>query len=136
VLFICIGNTCRSPMAEAIARSLGGDRLRAYSAGLSPTGRVAQQSLATLRSLGYPTDGLASKGLDEVPLGELDAVVSLIGPAGLAVLPAGVGARTEAWSIRDPYGDDEEVYLAVARTIEGRVRALLEELLRPELPDL
>ena len=50
VLFICIGNTCRSPMAEAIARSLGGERLRAYSAGLSPTGRVAQQSLATLRA--------------------------------------------------------------------------------------
>ena len=136
VLFICIGNTCRSPMAEAIARSMGGDRLTVHSAGLSPTGRVAEGSIATLRALGYPSDGLSSKGLDQVPLDELDIVVSLIGPAGLRTLPHGLSARREAWSIRDPYGDDEAIYLAVARTIEDRVRALVDDLLRPELPDL
>ncbi len=136
ILFICIGNTCRSPMAEAMARFIGGGRIVAYSAGLNPTGRVAEESLWTLRELGYPDDGLQSKGLDEVPLGELDVAVSMIGPAGLRYLPHGLAARLDAWSIRDPYGDDEEVYLAVGRTIEARVRGLVDELLAGELPAL
>jgi arsenate reductase len=136
VLFICIGNTCRSPMAEAIARAVGDGRIVAHSAGLNPTGRVAEGSRWTLRRLGYPDDGLSSKGLDEVPLDELDVVVSLIGPAGLRYLPHGLAARLESWSIRDPYGDDEEVYLAVGRTIEMRVRGLVTELLDGELPEL
>lgn len=134
VLFICVGNTCRSPMAEAMARSIGGDRLVAYSAGLSPTGRVAEETRAALRTLGYPDAGLSSKGLEQVPLDDLDVIVSLIGPAGLRFLPHGLPARCEEWSIRDPYGDDEAIYLAVARTIEVRVRALVADLLGPELP--
>ncbi|PWB75482.1 MAG: low molecular weight phosphatase family protein [Holophagae bacterium] len=134
ILFICIGNTCRSPMAEAIARALGGDSLVAHSAGIAPTGRVASSTLEALRALGYPCAGLASKGLDEVPLDGLDVVVSLIGPAGLAWLPAGVAARRVAWTIPDPYGNDIATYLAVARTIEERVRALVDDLLPPELP--
>lgn len=136
VLFICVGNTCRSPMAEAMARSMGDGRLDVHSAGLSPTGRVAEGSMDALNTLGYPSDGLSSKGLDEVPLDDLDVVVSLIGPAGLRFLPRGLPARCEEWSIRDPYGDDEEIYLAVARTIEARVRALVDDLLGPELPSI
>ncbi len=134
ILFICIGNTCRSPMAEAMARFMGGGRIVAYSAGLNPTGMVAEGSLWTLRELGYPNNGLKSKGIDEVPLGQLDVAVSLIGPSGLRYLPHGLAARLESWSIRDPYGDDEEVYLAVGRILEARIRELVDELLDGELP--
>jgi protein-tyrosine-phosphatase len=134
VLFICIGNTCRSPMAEAMARAIGGDRLIVHSAGLAPTGRVASTTLEALRTLGYPGAGLASKGLDEVPLDGLDVVVSLVGPEGLAWLPFRVAARRVAWTIPDPYGNDLATYLAVARTIEERVRALVDGLLARELP--
>ena len=136
VLFICVGNTCRSPMAEAMARTLGSGRLEAFSAGLSPTGRVAEESLAALRALGYRPDGLSSKSLDGVPVDHVDVAVSLIGPPGLRFLPHGFADRVEAWSIRDPYGDDDAVYLSVARTIESRVRELVEDLLRSELTDL
>lgn len=136
ILFICIGNTCRSPMAEAIARAMGDGRIIAYSAGLNPTGRVADGSLWTLEKLGYSGHGLESKGLDQVPLDELDVAVSLIGPAGLRYLPHGLAARLESWSIRDPFGDDDEVYLAVGRTIEAHVRNLIDDLLGGELPQL
>jgi arsenate reductase len=132
ILFICIGNSCRSPMAEAIARALGGDRVHASSAGLAATGRVAASTLEALATLGYPSDGLDSKGLDEVPLEGLDVVVSLIGPAGLDWLPRGLAARRVAWAIPDPYGSDVATYLAVGRAIEERVRGLLGELLAGE----
>ena len=48
--------------------------------------------------------------------------------------PAGRTIRREAWSVPDPYGADEATYLAVARSIEERVRVLLGELLGPEPP--
>ena len=38
ILFVCTGNACRSPMAEGIARSLGGDRVAVASAGIHPIG--------------------------------------------------------------------------------------------------
>jgi protein-tyrosine-phosphatase len=117
-------------MAEAIARGLGGDRIVAYSAGLTPTGRIAEGTLSALQRLGYPAAGLASKGLDDVPLEDMDVIVSLVGPDGLRLLPASLTAHRLAWSLRDPYGDDDAVYDAVARRLEVQVRDLLDELSR------
>jgi arsenate reductase len=123
-------------MAEAMARGMGGGEIAAYSAGLNPTGRVARESTEVLQELGYDPTGLQSKGLDDVPLDELDVVVSLIGDSGLRYLPHGLAARCESWSIRDPYGDDHEVYLAVAKNLELRIRELVDDVLGGELISL
>jgi protein-tyrosine-phosphatase len=48
-------------------------------------------------------------------------------------LPQGTGARRETWAVFDPFGEDEEVYLEVARELEVRIRALLSEELDGEL---
>jgi arsenate reductase len=120
-------------MAEAIARDIGGDRIVAYSAGLTPTGRVAPGTLNALQRLGHPTAGLTSKSLDDVPLDEMDVIVSLVGADGLRLLPTGVTARRLAWSIRDPFGDDDTVYDAVARHLAVQIRDLLDELFRSPL---
>jgi arsenate reductase len=125
ILFICIGNSCRSPMAESIARILGGTGVETRSAGISPLGWVSEQTIDTLRALGYPTEGLSSKGLDAVDFEDVDIVLSLLGDRGLDYLPRGTGARREAWDITDPFGEDDEVYLEVARELEGRIRTLL-----------
>ncbi len=128
MLFVCIGNTCRSPMAEAIARGLGGDRVVVHSAGLAPTGRISSGTVEALRSLGYDPRGLRSKGLEEVPLAEMDVVVSLIGGQGLLFIPPHLGSRRISWAIPDPYGEELSTFLAVARDLERRIGALLAEL--------
>jgi arsenate reductase len=133
ILFVCIGNSCRSPMAEAIARHLGGRRVDARSAGLAPAGFVAGGTLTTLDALGYSGEGLWSKGLDDVLVEDLDIVVSLLGNQAFDLLPHGTGARRETWAVFDPFGEDEEVYLEVARELEVRIRALLSEELDGEL---
>lgn len=120
-------------MAEAIARALGGDSVDARSAGLTPLGWVSDQSLDALRALGYPADDLSSKGLDEVNLEDVDIVVSLLDDRGLLYIPRGTGLRREAWGIADPFGEDDERYLEVARELEVRVRQLLTEELESEL---
>ena len=134
ILYICIGNTCRSPMAEVITRGLGGDRVRAASAGLMPFGRIVPSTVATLEELGYEPRGLSSKALDDVDLADFDIIVSLVGEAGLHYLPSTLGAQLESWPIPDPYGEDDEVYLAVARELERRIRDLLADHDDRELP--
>ena len=133
ILFICIGNSCRSPMAEAIARSLGGGRVEALSAGLSPLGWISSETIDAIQTLGYTADELRSKGLDEVDLDNLDIVVSLLGERGLDSIPHSIGCRREAWAIVDPFGEDDELYLEVARELETRIRLLLSEEAAPEL---
>ena len=70
VLFICLGNSCRSIMAEALARHRCGDRWEAASAGVNPLGFVAPETLAVLAEMGVNTRGLHSKGLNEINLRE------------------------------------------------------------------
>lgn len=112
-------------MAEVICRSLGGREVEAFSAGLAPTGRVAPQTVSTLEKLGYPVGELSSKGLAEVPLLDMDVIVSLIGDAGVRWLPRTLRARTVVWNLPDPYGEDLETYRRVARRIETLVKELL-----------
>lgn len=133
ILFICVGNTCRSPMAESIARGIGGDAVVASSAGIMPFGRIVSSTVETLEALGYDTRGLSSKGLEDLELPEFDIIVSLLGPAGLSYLPPSLGAQFESWPVRDPYGEDNDVYLAVARELERRIRGLLEDQRSREL---
>jgi arsenate reductase len=130
ILFICVGNMCRSPMAEAIARHLGDGRVSAHSAGLSPAGAVHAFAVSALEELGFSAAGLRSKGLEALDLEEMDVVVSLIGPHGLRYLPGGLSAELLAWSIADPVGEDEEMFFATARLLAGRIRELLDDLLR------
>ncbi len=111
-----------------MARGLSGGQVDALSAGLAPTRRIANGTRRALTSLGYSHDGLRSKGLGEVPLAEVDVVVSLIGREGLRWLPRNLAAASHVWSISDPFGEDDETYLAIARVIEGRVRELVDEL--------
>ena len=134
LLFVCVGNTCRSPMAESIARSLGEGKVAASSAGIMPFGRVVRETSAALEALGYSSEGLRSKGLDDVDLEDFDVIVSLLGEAGLSYLPRSLGAQLEAWSIPDPYGEDEEVYRNVGRLLETRIREFLADHRQRELP--
>ncbi len=123
-------------MAEAMARSLGGDRVSAQSAGLSPAGFIADPTVSTLRRLGYPASGLYSKGLDGVETTDVDVVVSLVGGEIQHGFGCGPQARLVHWPLPDPFGEDESLYLRVARDIETRVRGLLDEELAGELlPD-
>ena len=77
VLFLCQGNACRSIMAEALAHHFWGNGMEACSAGLNPLGYIPSDTLEALREAGISTDGLYSKGLSEVPLGDIDYLVNL-----------------------------------------------------------
>jgi arsenate reductase len=110
VLFICLGNSCRSIMAEALARHRCGDRWAAASAGLNPLGFVAPKTLEVLAEIGVSTAGLRSKGLEEFDLAEYRLLVNLSGQSLRDRIPPACTNRLIRCPTLDPYGCGLEVY--------------------------
>ena len=128
MLFVCLGNSCRSPMAEAIARRNASDVIEASSAGLAPLGFVAEMTIKTLLRNGYPVEGLGSKPVLREAWEAADIVINMSGRA--RELAFREYARVEDWDIEDPYGDDAETYQRTCETIQRRVAELAEKLRR------
>jgi arsenate reductase (thioredoxin) len=127
VLFLCIGNACRSQMAEAIARHSALDVIEASSAGLVPFGEIPVTTRIVLDEHGISTDGQTSKPLREEDLSAADLVINMTGQSGSAVFsePA---PRFEDWDVGDPYGQNLEIYRAIRDEIETRVEDLARRL--------
>jgi TonB family protein len=125
VLFVCVGNACRSPMAEAIARRDASDIIEAFSAGLAPIGSVAGTTKQTLMKNGYWADGLEPKSISPEVWKQADIVVNL---SGRAQDPAFRDcSKVHEWDIEDPFGEDIEVYQQVFEKIRVRVAQLARE---------
>jgi arsenate reductase (thioredoxin) len=122
VLFVCIGNSCRSPIAEAIARHTASDVIDASSAGISPLGRIQDSTRKVLLERGIPMDGQFSKGInDDTLLQPADLVINLSGYPGSSLF---AGRKFEDWDVEDPYGEDMETYRRICDDIEARVADL------------
>jgi len=127
ILFVCYGNSCRSQMAEALAKQLGEGKVRAFSAGTHPLGVISLDTRAVLREKGITLDEHWSKGLGDVPISEMDAVVEM-GYGVKCRLPADFKGRLIQWNIPDPYGLDWDYFRAVRDLIENAVLRLLADL--------
>ncbi len=80
VLFLCTGNSCRSQMAEGLARHLHGERIAAHSAGVAP-GRLDPRAVRVMAEAGIDISGQRAKHFDEVAAIEFDWVVTVCGHA-------------------------------------------------------
>ena len=125
VLFLCIGNACRSQMAEAIARHHASDVIEASSAGLVPFGAVPDITLTVLGERGIPVEGLRSKALSAKDISDTDLVINMTGRAGSEFLTDAI-APVEDWHVGDPFG----LNLTMYRAIRGQIEALVEDLAR------
>lgn len=126
VLFVCIGNACRSPMGEAIAAKDAADVIESSSAGLYPMGMIPEMTQTTLERNGYSVNGLRSKGLREIVPGEVDLVINMSGYERAQALEKFV--QVENWEVSDPYGADEATYQRILEQIRERVKSLAQRL--------
>ena len=131
VLFLCTANSCRSQMAEAFARALGGVDLRAWSAGTHPT-RVDPRAQLVMAEVGHDLEGHAAKAVQHVPIEDIDTLVTLCEEAERCV-PAALSGVTDRqhWPVEDPAeaakrtGDPLAAYRRARDDIRRHVEVLL-----------
>lgn len=111
ILVLCTGNSARSILLESILNRDSAGRIRAYSAGSTPSGRVHPQSMKLLADKGYPTDGLSSKSWDEfagADAPKMDMVITVCDSAAAETCPYWPASPVQAhWGIPDPAAADE-----------------------------
>lgn len=125
ILFICQGNTCRSPIAEVIARSVFGPNHFVASAGTETAdGEPAAWHVVTVaKEMRFDLSSHRTRSIDSFNLSDFDLLVPMDeGIKSALVVPTSV--RLEQLDIDDPYGKPLEHYRATARLIERNVRRL------------
>ncbi|MBN2465768.1 arsenate reductase ArsC [candidate division WOR-3 bacterium] len=124
ILFACVGNSCRSQMAEAFCRALGRD-VECESAGSKPAAAVASNAVAVMKEIGIDISGARTKGFRDVTGHGFDYMVAM----GCSVTcPFVPGSKEIRWEIPDPYGKGIDEYRRVRDSIQSHVRGLLESL--------
>lgn len=121
VLFLCIGNMCRSPMAEALARKYGSDVLEVSSAGLMPQLNAHAYTRSVLKEKNVELGDHLPRRFRDLDLSQYDLVVNMTG----SPLSANLGVPVENWDVEDPYGGTEDDFRTVREVIEMAVMHLI-----------
>ena len=118
VAFICVHNSCRSQMAEALGRKLASDVFESYSAGTETKPRINQDAVRLMKQVhGIDMEEAQhSKLLSELP--EIDIVVTMGCNVQCPMLPC---SHREDWGLDDPSGKPDEVFLETMDRIEEKV---------------
>jgi arsenate reductase len=144
ILVLCTGNSARSILGEALFNHLGQGRVRAWSAGSRPTGRVNPLALETLAAHGVPVPQARSKSWDEFAVPgapAFDLIMTVCGSAAGETCPVWPGHPVTAhWGIDDPaHVEPQEARRAAFEVaygeLERRISALLAQPLESMTPD-
>lgn len=101
ILFLCIGNSCRSQMAEGFANFYGKGKIEAFSAGISPSG-VNKYAVQAMKEAGIDISGQESKNVNVFSGREFDYIITLCGSAK-ENCPFFPGKAVHLhWGIKDP----------------------------------
>ena len=130
VLFLCIGNSCRSQMAEGFAARYGSDVLRPVSAGLSPASIVQPLTKQVMEAKNINISHQYPKDLASVDPASFDLIINMSGHQ----LPSRGAVEIRDWKVEDPIGKEQSVYLAVRDQIEMQVMSLILQLRRTQTP--
>lgn len=118
VAFVCVHNSCRSQMAEALGKHLAGDVFESYSAGTELRAQINQDAVRIMKDLHGIDMELTqrSKLLSDLP--PIDVVVTM----GCNVQCPMLDCRHEEdWGLEDPSGKADEAFIETARTIEAKI---------------
>lgn len=115
-------------MAEGIARHAGNDIIEAYSAGTHPTGVVSEDAIEIMKELKIDISKARSKSLLDVPLSEMDIVVSMAPRRAGEIVPRGFRGKTIDWDVDDPVGRSLTTFRRVRGEIDALVKKLVEDV--------
>ncbi len=132
VAFICVHNSCRSQIAEALGKYLGADVFDSYSAGTETVDRINQDAVRLMKK-NYGIDmekTQKSKLISELPV--IDAVITMGCNVNCPYLPSRYRAD---WGLDDPTGKDDSEFMKVINTIEEKILHLKKMIESREILD-
>uniref|UniRef100_A0A7C6EAW0 Arsenate reductase ArsC n=1 Tax=candidate division WOR-3 bacterium TaxID=2052148 RepID=A0A7C6EAW0_UNCW3 len=128
ILFACVGNSCRSQIAEAFCRELKKD-VEYASAGSNPEAKVLPEAIAVMKEVGIDISGARPKGFKDLADLKFDYLVTM----GCDVIcPSLPGAQVIGWEIPDPKGKSLDEFRRVRDMIKQEVVNLLSALTKNE----
>ncbi len=123
IAFICVHNSCRSQIAEALGNYLAGDRFEFYSAGTETKPQINQDAVRLMKEL-YGIDmekSQFSKTIDQIP--KPDIAISMGCGVSCPFIERGFD---DDWGLQDPTGQSDACFIEVIREIEDKVRKLTD----------
>lgn len=130
VAFICVHNSCRSQMAEALGKLYEGEVFESYSAGTQLRPTINQDAVRIINEL-YNIDmneTQKSKLLGDIP--EVDIVIKMGCNVVCPILP---GKHIEDWGLEDPTGKSDEEFIKTAKIIEEKIKNLAKRIKNKEI---
>jgi arsenate reductase len=125
VAFICVHNSCRSQIAEALGKRFAADVFESYSAGTELKDHINPDAVRLVKEL-YGIDmelTQRSKLLEDIP--PVDVVVTMGCNVECPYLPC---KRREDWGLPDPTGKSDEEFISVIKTIKTKITELAKSL--------
>ena len=118
VAFICVHNSCRSQIAEALGKKLAGDVFESYSAGTETKPRINPDAVRLMKRVhGIDMEATQrSKLLSDIP--EVDVVITMGCNVQCPFLPC---SHREDWGLEDPSGKEDAAFLETIRLIEEKI---------------
>ncbi len=126
VAFICVHNSCRSQIAEALGKHLAGEVFESYSAGTETKPQINQDAVRLMKEI-YGIDmeanGQHSKLISEIP--DVDVAISMGCNVGCPYI-----GRTfdDNWGLEDPTGKSDEEFIFIIRKIEEKILELAQSI--------
>ncbi len=128
ILFACIGNSCRSQMAEGIAKHLSEGKIYVHSAGTKPEENITLLAVEVMKEKGIDISHQEPKLITIDMLSASTHFVSMgYGVQEACPVPIGI-SNIEAWDIEDPWGKDIEFFRKTRDIIKKKVEKLLKKL--------
>lgn len=125
VAFICVHNSCRSQMAEALGKLFASDIFDSYSAGTEIMHKINQDAVRIIKDI-YGIDmneAQKPKLLTDIP--EADIVIKMGCNVVCPFLPS---KHEEDWGLDDPTGKSDEEFIKTVKIIEKKIKDLAERI--------
>ncbi|MCX7759115.1 MAG: arsenate reductase ArsC [bacterium] len=127
IAFICVGNSARSQIAEAIAKRLAIEKnmeLKIYSAGTNPSGYINAMAIRILEENGIPIDNQYSKGLEEIPLQDIDLFIFVCEESSCPNIPNISSKKVLHWFLPDPFSYEQ--FYFIRESLKSKIGELFD----------
>ena len=127
VAFVCVHNSCRSQIAEALGKKLASDVFESYSAGTELKDYINQDAVRIMKKLHGIDMELTQYNKLLIDIPRPDVVIFMGCNVSCPIVP---GQYTENWGLDDPTGQSDEVFEEIIRIIEEKMMQLKQKLSR------